>query len=199
MYGFISYSESGDSMGKPGNQYHLGGLRSILVTRKAGETAQNAIFTALDQNNEAVLFLNFTGVEVIDYSFADAAVAKTVSRLIAGELGNKFLVLTNLRPEWSENIDVALKQRQLPALATQGSDWQVLGWLKDYLLQTLVYVVQQQSVTARDLAEASNLSVNAANNRLSELHRLKLLQRSELIPPGGGKLFVYISLVAPAN
>ncbi len=182
-------------MSGPGAAFHLGQKQSILVTRKAGEATQAALIAALDQSPAAVLTLDFAGVEVIDYSFADAAVAKTISRLVAGELGPKYLVLANLAPEWAENIDVALKQRQLAALAVAPGAWQVLGAIKDYLLATLRFVMDRPAATARELGESADLTVNAANNRLAELFRLRLVQRSEVIPPGGGKQFNYQSLV----
>jgi len=165
-----------------------------LVTRSAGKAVQEKILNALNNCGD-VLYLDFSGVEIIDYSFADEAIAKTVSRLLAGEMGDKCIVLTNLNPAWAENLDVALKQRQIAVLTDGPAGQGVLGTLKDHLRRTLDYVNSRQSVTARELGEATGLNVGAANNRLAELWRQRLLRRSDVIPAGGGRQYVYESLL----
>lgn len=159
--------------------YRISPGNSILVTRNAGKAEQAGILNALACCCADVLYLDFSGVDIIDYSFADEAIAKTVNRLLTGELGEKRIVLTNLSPAWEENLDVALKQRQIAVLAESASGWEVLGFLKDHLRQTLDFVISREYATARELASANGLNVGAANNRLAELWRYKLLRRKE--------------------
>jgi hypothetical protein len=176
--------------------YRVGRGGSILVTRGAGKTTRTEIINALASCRDGVLHLDFGGVDIIDYSFADEAIAKTISRLLTGEMGDKCIVLTNLNPAWDENIDVALKQRQIAVVTGSTAVWGVLGTLKDHLRQTLAFVIRRQLVTARELAQENGLNVSAANNRLAELWRQKLIRRSESIPPGGGRQYIYRSLLA---
>jgi hypothetical protein len=64
----------------------------------------------------------------------------------------------------------------------------LLGKLDEVLLRTLSAVVEKRAATAADLAQESEetISVNGWNNRLADLHMLRLLMRKR-----NGKFWVY--------
>ena len=61
--------------------------------------------------------LDFSKIGVIDYSCADEIVTKLVSRLLSGEYGDKYLLLTGLNENQKENIEVALERKDLAIMA----------------------------------------------------------------------------------
>lgn len=69
---------------------------------------------------------------------------------------------------------------------------QVLGTLDPLLLKTLAALVEQRSATAAQLAERSDesISINGWNNRLADLHSLRLVARRR-----EGKFWMYSPIV----
>jgi hypothetical protein len=74
-----------------------GGDAGHLVTRETGREVRSLIGRELgDSPAGSLLTLDFAGVGIIDFSCADECLAKVVTRLIAGEYGEKYLRLTGL-------------------------------------------------------------------------------------------------------
>ena len=169
---------------------------NILVTRKLGEKVRLNLSALLDQKREPmVLELDFTGVAIVDYSFADEAIVRLLVSMLAKSHGEKYLVLLGLNPDLAENIAVSLQQRGYGLLVQDQGEWQVLGSIKEHLQLALVMINQRGWMTARDLADDQGLAINTASNRLMDLYRAGLVYRSEKTLPGGGKQFVYSSLL----
>jgi len=169
-----------------------------LVTRETGAVIRERLERELIAETEPmVAFLNFSGVEVIDYSCADEVIAKLISRLLSGEYGDKFTVLESLSPNQMENIEVALERKKLAVLYLQeGGGWQVIGFLNNYLRKTLISVMEKGSITLRELAREGKIGLNTGGTRLLNLYRKRLIWRSEEISKEGGRQFAYKSLTA---
>jgi hypothetical protein len=155
-----------------------------MVTRETGRKVRAEAAKALSRLKEGgLLTLDFAGAGIIDFSCADEFIAKLLTRLIAGEYGEKYLRLANLNASQRENIEVALERKRLPSiLVNPDHTWQCLGTIKPYLRQTL------------DLVE-----LNTSSTRLINLHRQRLVTRWERIIAEGGREFVYAGLISPVQ
>jgi hypothetical protein len=173
----------------------LGNGSKDLVTRPSGQAVRERIERDIEKEPEGmVIALDFSNIGVIDYSCADEIVAKLVSRLLSGEYGDRYLVLTGLNENQQENIEVALERKGLPVVAeTREGRRVVLGNLNNYLKDTLDFVSANKKATAKDLAEARKLEANTSGTRLLNLFKKRLVKRIEM-RGGDGTLWVYEQL-----
>jgi hypothetical protein len=143
-----------------------------------------------------VLTLDFAGTGIIDFSCADECLAKLVTRLIAGEYGEKYLRLTGLSESQRENIQVALERKKLPTLLVNPDDsWDCLGTIKPYLRETLDLIMTRRTMSAREMAGLLDLELTASSTRLINLHRQRLVTRRERSMQEGGREFIYEGLL----
>ena len=168
---------------------------SDLVTRPSGQVVRNRIETDIAKEEDgAVIALDFSKVGIIDYSCADEIVAKLISRLLGGEYGNRYFVLTGLNENQEENIEVALERKGLAAIAGKRNGEKVLlGSLHNYLKETLDLIMKKGRVTAKEFSTAMNLEANTSGTRLLNLHKKRLVKRIEEIREGG-RVWVYESI-----
>ena len=185
--------------------------------RPLGRQAQEA----LDQELRSlpaggVLAIDFDGVEMMDYSFADEAIGTIYSRMTGKEYPDRYMIILVKDDPVSqallENVEVALAQREAAALAVPAAElkhlelllnsedkdekdkvkYRVIGKLPEHLIETLGAVMEKGQATVRDVVEALELdSVTACNNRISRLHQLRLVRRKAAIVPEGGRLYCY--------
>lgn len=170
-----------------------------LVTRETGQKVRSIIARELGTMPAgSVMTLDFAGVGIMDYSCADECLAKLVTRLIAGEYGDKYLLLTGLGESQRENVHVALERKRLPALLVHpAGSWDCLGTITPHLRETLRLLGARGRVSARELVGLLALELTASSTRLGSLHRLKLARRRERAIGEGGREYVYEALVRP--
>jgi len=168
---------------------------SDLVTRPSGQVVRNRIETDIaKEDNGAVIALDFSKIGIIDYSCADEIVAKLISRLLGGEYGDKYFILTGLNENQEENIEVALERKDLAAMAEmRHGEKLLLGSLHNYLKETLDLILKNGKLTAKELSQAMNLEANTSGTRLLNLHKKRLVKRVEEIREGG-RVWVYESI-----
>jgi hypothetical protein len=154
-----------------------------------------------EERNPLLVFLDFSGVGSIDFSWADEVVAKVISRLWSGEYGEKYLVLKGLNVSQAENISVALERKRLAAIVTGSEGWQIIGSLNNYLVHTLNQVMERRHLTLRELSEEEGIGMNTSGTRLLNLYKKRLVARME--GPSArkenshrGRQYVYQSLLA---
>jgi hypothetical protein len=159
----------------------LGNGSKDLVTRPSGEKIRRRIERDMGKEPDgAVVALDFVKIGIIDYSCADEIVAKLVSRLLSGEYGDKYLILTGLNENQKENIEVALERKDLAVTALmKDGRTVVLGNLNNYLKDTLAFVSVRKKATAKDLADARKLEANTSGTRLLNLYKKRLVKRVE--------------------
>jgi hypothetical protein len=165
---------------------------SDLVTRQSGQIIRNRIESDIAKEKDGeVVALDFSEINIIDYSCADEIVAKLISRLIGSEYGEKYIVLAGLNENQRENIEVALERKELAVLARMRDGSQILiGSLNNYLKTTLDFVIEKGRITAKDMSDALKLEMNTSGTRLLNLHKKKLIRRIEEIRDGG-RILVY--------
>jgi len=174
----------------------MGSFHSLLVTRSRGKQVKELISLQLQNDKDwQVLLLDFTEVQVLDYSWADECIAKLAAEVNADLYGSRGIIVTSCTDDQAENISAALLQRNLTLLRLHETEWTLLGELKEPFLSTLSFVNQQRKVTARDVADYFQLAINTASNRLSEIYKRHLALRQEEVLTSGGKQFIYSSLL----
>lgn len=167
-----------------------------LVTRETGRSMRELIELRLEREPEgAVVALDFSHVGIIDFSCADEIVSKLVARLQGLEYGDKYVVLHGLTSTHEENITVALERKKLAVLVSRpDGSWRLLGSLNPYLNEALQFVMNQKEITARDLADDTQVEISLASTKLLNLFKARLVQRTSERLPDGGRQFIYRSL-----
>jgi hypothetical protein len=170
---------------------------SNLVTRETGRVIREAIEARLEREPEGtVVAMDFSHVGIIDFSCADEIISKLLARLQSSEYGDKYVVLQGLTPTHEENIAVALERKKLAILVSRADgSWRLLGSLNPYLNEALQFVMQQREITARDLADDTQVEISLASTKLLNLFKARLVQRSSERLPDGGRQFIYRSLL----
>jgi hypothetical protein len=170
---------------------------SHLVTRETGRDIRESIETRLEREPEGtVVALDFSHVGIIDFSCADEIISKLVARLQGLEYGDKYVILHGLTPTHEENIAVALERKKLAVLVSRADgSWRLLGSLNPYLHEALQFVMNQKEITARDLADETQVEISLASTKLLNLFKARLVQRSSERLPDGGRQFIYRSLL----
>ncbi len=196
----------------------LGEFGRQLAMRPLGRQVQeklDARLRALPAGG--VLIVDFEGVEMMDYSFADEALGTILSRMAAKEYPDRHLVIETKGDELGdallENVEVALNRREVAALvlpqaamsktaqkaeniSAVAGKWRILGDLPTHLIETLRAVMDKGCVTVRDLSEALKLdSATACNNRIARLYQMHLVRREATVVPEGGRQYCYSAVV----
>jgi len=169
---------------------------SYLVTRQSGQVIRDRIERDIvKEKEETLIALDFSKIGIIDYSCADEIIAKLISRLLSGEYGIKYIILTGINENQKENIEVALQRKDMAMMAEMsGGEKILLGNLNNYLLETLNLIIKKGKITAGDLSEILNLPANTSGTRLLNLYKKKLVRRlSE--KRDEGRIWVYTSLM----
>jgi hypothetical protein len=165
---------------------------SDLVTRQSGQVMRERIEREIQQENDGeIIALDFSQIGIIDYSCADEIIAKLISRLIANEYGNRYILLAGVNDNQRENIEVALERKDLAAMAElRNGDTVLIGNLNNYLRETLELILSKNKISARDLSETMKLEANTSGTRLLNLHKKRLVRRYEELR-SGVKVWVY--------
>jgi hypothetical protein len=170
----------------------LGNGSKDLVTRQSGETIRRRIERDIEKEPDgAVVALDFSRIGVIDYSCADEIIAKLVSRLLSGEYGDKYLLLSGLNENQKENIEVAIERKDLAVMAEMRDGGRiVLGNLNSYLRDTFEFIAKRKKATSRELSDAKKIEANTSGTRLLNLYKKRLVRRVEEIR-SDGKIWAY--------
>ena len=170
----------------------LGNGSKDLVTRPSGEKIRQRVERDMEQEPDgSVIALDFVRIGIIDYSCADEIIAKLVSRLLSGEYGDKYILLTGLNENQKENIEVALERKDLAIVSEMREGYRVLiGNLNNYLKETLDFIQKKKKVSAKDLSAGLKLEANTSGTRLLNLHKKRLVRRAETIG-AEGKVWLY--------
>jgi hypothetical protein len=195
----IQATELGRSVGIP--------FVSLLATRVVGKQFLEHLRSQLDnQPPDTLVKLSFLGIEVMDASFSDEVFATLAAQRARREGNLCPVILTGLNLTCKDNLQMALETRierepqtlerlrncVLPIL--DDPDLKLIGQFEDHVQESFSLLSSRQNLTARELADALRLNVNAASTRLKTLADLGLAFRTE-IRDSVGKQYVYRSLI----
>ncbi len=160
-----------------------------------GRTAFAKIDSVLRDRSEAIVELDFTGVERIDVACA----REVIACLLRKTRGARWFFATHVANESvRENIDAAMFKSNATLLLRRSDAKapQMLGVpLKEHLKATLAVIEKRGSVTSKDVAkDLDGLALTACINRLRDLVDAGLVMRLEGSAESGGKEFVYVAL-----
>ena len=156
----------------------------LMVTRGTGRRVREALGEVLEGlPGDGVLYVDTRGVELMDYSFADEALGILVSRVAAGEYGDRHVALVEEDRELLENIEASLRQRGLAMIRVDE--------VSEHLLETLRVIYEAGAITNADLAESLGLNHTACNNRATKLFKLGLIHRRKNTAAPGGRQYSY--------
>jgi len=165
---------------------------SDLVTRPSGQVMRSRIEKQIEQERDGeIVALDFSHIGIIDFSCADEIIAKLISRLLANEYGDRYILLAGVNDNQKENIEVALERKDLAVMAElRTGDKVLIGSLNNYLRDTLELIISKNKISARDLSATMKLEANTSGTRLLNLHKKRLVKRSEEVR-NGVKVWVY--------
>src|SRR5919202_903975 len=166
----------------------------LMVTRGTGRRGRGGLAEAPGEPpSGGVLYVDTRGVELMDYSFADEALGILVSRVAAGEYGDRYVVLVEEDRELLENIEASLRQRALAMIRVDepGASPEIVGEVPDHLIETLRVIYDAGSITNADLAAKLGLNHTACNNRATNLLKLGLIHRRKNPAAPGGRQYSY--------
>jgi len=175
-----------------GGDEGLGG--KLMVTRGTGRRVREALGEVLEGlPGDGVLYVDTRGVELMDYSFADEALGILVSRVAAGEYGDRHVALVEEDRELLENIEASLRQRGLAMIRVDepGGETKIVGEVSEHLLETLRVIYEAGAITNADLAESLGINHTACNNRATKLFKLGLIHRRKNTAAPGGRQYSY--------
>jgi hypothetical protein len=138
--------------------------------------------------------VDFAGVEVMDYSFSNEVFCKLFSR-VPKEYTGKHLVLKNLSDYVKENLEPALRDLKLIALAIQDSSWELIGNSKTTYVETLKALEDLGSAELATISNQLGISITACSNRLNRLADQGLIKKLEVDRPLGNEKYLYAWLL----
>jgi hypothetical protein len=156
-----------------------------LVTRPTGAAIRNRIQETM-AGSDCLTLLDFSGIELLDFSCADEVVAKLL--LAGGEQGGRYVVLRGLREDQHEAIEHVLTHHRLAVAAVpQGEDCaepRLLGWVTPDARAAFACVCARGALTACELAAVLDWLVARAEAALAALagHRLLRAKDDRYLP-----------------
>jgi len=137
------------------------------------------------------LIIDAAAVEIFDLSFAAELFGKTVLRL-AHDYPGRFFVVEHLNVHARENLEAALKQLDLAMIERNDGHPRLIGKYHPTDEETLEAIFSAGvPVTAADLRDRLDLTINAANERLSKLVQFGVVRRERGKSPAGREQFLY--------
>ena len=183
-------------------RYYMASLGSELrleerffLTRENGEQAYPLLREYLQEISEGQpMILVFPLNQVMDSSFADETVVRLGERIIAGEFGERCMILEGLTDDSITNIKAAISLRRLKLallVVEPTGAWQCIGHLERSLHETLDIVAKQGRLTASELSNLKKLAINSASNRLKRLYDQRLIRREYEVSEKGLQYIYY--------
>ncbi len=147
-----------------------------LITRPTGAAVRDRIEAALADSNCATAMLDFSDIELLDFSCADEVVAKL---LLAGiDRGGRVVVLQGLREDQHEAIEQVLIHHGLAMVAVSSADGvgmpQLIGWVTADAREAFACACERGALRPGQLAAALGWSESRSREALRTLlaHRL---------------------------
>jgi hypothetical protein len=170
-----------------------------LVTRPVGDRFLPLLKASLHDAPTPVVILDFSGVDLIDASFADE-VFGTIGAQRSRRMGPQVcMALKNLNSASLDNLEIALVSRPardpglrncvMPVIGTNGCV-RLVGKVEAHVAETATLLQSRGTLTARELADTLEVDIAAASTRLKAVADLGLATRTES-RDANGRLFAY--------
>lgn len=161
--------------------YDIARFGHRVGTRSEGEAARADFLAALERlPDDGQLVVSLDGIEVLSGSFADELIGKSYQLLLSGFYGDRTMLIETPSLELAEGLDDKLTQRNLAMLCLSDGNWSVLGRLAEPHRETLGLIIERETTTAKELAEALGIPPNACHQRLKRLVDLRLVHQEQI-------------------
>lgn len=161
----------------------------FLSTRAKGTAARLSLEEHVAAAPSALLTIDFGGVEAMTNSLVDEFLGKFYLLLAAGDIHAEGVRLVGLDEETRDGITVCLERRK--QIAVDGDTHELLGDTA-VLVDTYTHALRLGTFRTAQLAEALDVSLPNANNRLKRLLEAGALHRERTSGPDrGGKEYTY--------
>lgn len=172
-------------------QFRFSDLASFFSTRERGSEVRREIEKRLrGANFEGFLILDFSGVQLISFSFADEVVGRLLADRAAGEWDNTLILVANANDEVLHPIVRSLERRKLIGLYLLPGEIRLIA-APPHTVETYEAARRHDEFRTTELAAELGVTVQACNNRLRSLLDTGILVRTTGIPRSGGREFVY--------
>lgn len=163
-------------------------LYSNLVTRPTGAAVRTAIEALLaERNPPTITTIDFSHVNLLDFSCADEIVAKLLLSHVDAELHDRYVCFRGMREDHLDAVEAVLEHRAL-ALVWDRDGWpELLGRVDDDERRHWDAVRAGGPVWATAVARTLGNSIADAEVRLTQLWRRRLLMRQDngfVVPRG---------------
>jgi hypothetical protein len=166
--------------------------QGVLRTADKGAELHDEVIRGLRDRDPGVpVALDFAEVRAVTVPFVHESIGRLLGGWLSGYHDEHPLLVLNADDDVRETISAALRNQRLILLANGPGGPQLLGG--DAVLEGTVQAAREfeGDFSVADLAEKLDLSGPATNNRLRTLARSGAVARRLVVPPGGGKEFVY--------
>lgn len=164
-------------------------ISDYLTSRPFGRLFADAIKKILDTSTPKVLIIDFSGIRLMDASFADEVFGNWASEKSRRVASNDSVLLVRELDEVSmENLDMALNYRTrkekslrncvIPYIQPDGT-LRLIGKWENHVEETFALLAKHKELTTHQLVALLNLDIAAASTRLKVLYDLGLAVRSD--------------------
>lgn len=168
-----------------------------LFTMDQGQHIYERIIQELEKlPSPGLLVLDFLSIKYITLTCLRQILRAFHERDRRREFAGKHLAIRrqNGNSDLRDLMKVVAEEESL-ALLCQGlqENWEIVGNLTHALRTTLEVVQKLGKATSEEVSRELGIRLNAASNRLGQLHKLGLVVRDEeSLPVTGGKRFIHV-------
>lgn len=162
-------------------------LYSNLVTRPTGAAVRTAIERAVVGIGEPVVTtIDFSQVNLLDFSCADEIVAKLLLRYAAADGPSGYLLFRGISGGHLDPIETVLERHELALVAWDDGRAELFGCVSDDERWMWEFVRDEGPVNARDTAAMLQTAAEEADMLLAALTRRRLLMclEADFMVPG---------------
>jgi len=173
----------------------IGLLAPFFLTREKGAQTYQILEAQLEATPFGQpLLLIFPPNQLVDTSFADESIIRLGEVIVAGDFGDRCILLQGLISDSITNIEAAISLRKLKLaflLVEPTGAWKCIGQLEPSLFETLTILTERNHMTAPELANLKDLAINSASNRLKRLYDQRLVRREYEVSEKGLQYIYY--------
>ena len=156
-------------------------LYSNLVTRPTGAAVRGQIERMVSETagERTFTIIDFSQVAMIDFSCADEIVAKLLLRYTADESAETYFLFRGVSDDHLDAIDAVLERHGLALVVEREQGLKLMGVLADGERDVWDLLRRTGVASVNQVARALEITVDAAEHRLSALERRRLVMRTQ--------------------
>jgi hypothetical protein len=162
----------------------------VWTTRDDGDRLREELEQRFASERPSRIEILFECVDAVTISYIDAFLGRFLTELIAAQRDPVLLLLSGLTEDTASEVDAVLERRRLVAAAIVDHTPTLLG-ADAYLRATFSEATRLGRFNPNEIADAMDVTVQNANNRLKRLVVMGALRRYRSDPATGGREYAY--------